>query len=69
LWRHLLERVQQREISLDDLRQLQGWAKSEPDAPDGEWYKDFGSFKLCGAGQYPKTVLKRDMPAYGTEIK
>jgi hypothetical protein len=69
LWQHLLGRVRQREISLDDLRQLQRWAKSEPQAPDGEWYKDFGSFKLCGAGPYPKTVLTRNMKAYGAEIK
>jgi hypothetical protein len=64
-----LERVQEREISLVDLQQLHAWAKSDPQAPDGEWYKDFGSFKLGGTGQYPKTVLTRDMKAYGTEIK
>ncbi len=68
LWQHLLERVRQREISLADLKQLQEWAKSEPQAPDGEWYKDFGSFKLCGSGAYPKTVLTRNMRAHGTEI-
>ena len=48
LWRHLLERVQAREITLGDLGRLQEWVKSEPFAPDGDWYKDFGSFKLCG---------------------
>jgi hypothetical protein len=69
LWHHLLERVQLREISLEDLRCLQTWANSEPQAPDDEWYKDFGSFKLCGAGPYPKTVLTRHMKAFGTEIK
>ena len=69
LWQHLLERVKQREISLNDLQQLQAWAQSNPEAPDGEWYKDFGSFKLCGTGQYPKTVLTRNMKAYGTPIE
>ena len=68
LWEHLLERVQERQISLRDLRALQKWAQSEPDAPDGDWYKDFGSFKLVGSGQYPRTVLTKDMAAFGEEI-
>jgi hypothetical protein len=33
------------------------WRESNPDAPDGLWYKDFGSFKICGDGKYPKTFL------------
>ena len=33
------------------------------------WYKDFGSFKLCGSGPYPKTVLVRGMEPYGEEIE
>jgi hypothetical protein len=61
--------VQEREISLADLQRLQEWVKSEPYAPDGEWYKDFGSFKLCGSGEYPRTVLARDMKAFGERIE
>jgi hypothetical protein len=53
IWQHLLDRVQQRDISLADLSRLQEWVKSEPYAPDGDWYKDFGSFKVCGSGEYP----------------
>ena len=69
IWQHLLDRVQQREISLTDLRRLQVWVKSEPYAPDGDWYKDFGSFKLCGSGEYPRTVLTRNMKPFGNEIE
>jgi catechol 2,3-dioxygenase-like lactoylglutathione lyase family enzyme len=29
------------------------------------WYKDFGSFKICGRGLYPKTFLLRGQPAKG----
>jgi hypothetical protein len=54
---------------MDDLRSLQAWVKSEPWAPDGDWFKDFGSFMLCGSGEYRKTVLARDMKPYGTAIK
>ena len=69
LWQHLLERAQQREVSLADLSRLQAWVKSEPHAPDGDWYKDFGSFKLCGSGEYPRTVLTKGMAAFGKEIE
>ncbi len=68
VWQHILERVDQRRIPLADLRRLQAWVKSEPHAPDGDWYKDFGSFKLCGSGEYPKTVLIEPMKPYGQEI-
>jgi hypothetical protein len=69
IWQHLLERVDQRQVSMDDLRSLQAWVKSEPWAPDGDWFKDFGSFMLCGSGEYRKTVLARGMKPYGTAIK
>jgi len=65
----LLERVQEREISLADLGRLQEWVKSEPYAPDGDWHKDFGSFKLCGSGEYPRTVLTKGMAASGRELE
>jgi len=48
---------------------LQAWVKAEPQAPEGDWYKDFDSFKLCGSGEYPKTVLIKGMKSYGEEIE
>jgi hypothetical protein len=29
---------------------------------------DFGSFVLCGTGEYPKTVLKKGMRAFGKPL-
>jgi hypothetical protein len=69
VWRHILDRVQQRQIPLRDLEILQDWVRSQPDAPDGGWYKDFGSFKLCGPGELPKTVLLKRMKPYGKRIE
>ena len=69
LWQHLLDRVEERQITLGDLRRLQQWVKSEPFAPDGDWYKDFGSFKLCGSNEYPKTILTKGMAAFGKRIE
>jgi len=69
LWQHILERVEERKISLGDLGRLQEWVRSEPVAPEGDWYKDFGSFKLCGSGEYPRTVLNKEMTPFGQEIR
>ncbi len=65
---HLFERLRERKISADDLYQLKVWRESEPEAPDGLWYKNFGSFKICGEGRYPKTFLLRGQPALGQEL-
>jgi hypothetical protein len=55
----LFERLAERNIAIEDLYQLKLWRESNPDAPEGSWYKDFGSFKICGEGKYPKTFLLR----------
>ncbi len=69
VWEHILERVQARQISLQDLRTLQEWVNSFPSAPDGDWYKDFGSFMICGCGKLPKTVLAKGMQPFGSRIE
>ncbi len=61
--------MQESQIALADLSRLQGWVRSEPVAPEGDWYKDFGSFKLYGPGEYPRTVLTKEMKAFGEEIE
>jgi hypothetical protein len=69
LRRHILQRIDQRSIKYADLIRLQEWVASEPEAPEGNWYKDFGSFKLCGTGEFPKTVLAKGMKPFGVEIQ
>ena len=44
-------------VSADDLFELAEWKAQDPDVPDGDWYKDFGTFKLCGSGRFPSTFL------------
>lgn len=65
---HLFDRLRDRQISAEDLYRLKVWRESEPDAPDGEWYKDFGSFKICGEGQFPKTFLLKGQAAKGKAL-
>ena len=62
---HLMQRMGDRRISLADLNKLRIWVESRPDVPEGERYKDFGSFKLCGEGRYPKTFLLSGQSAKG----
>ena len=66
--RHLYDRAAERAITGTDLYTLQQWRQSGPDAPEGQRYKDFGSFKICGEGKYPKTFLLRGQPAKGQNL-
>jgi hypothetical protein len=68
LRQHLIERMKDRSITLLDLNQLRLWIDSNPEVPIGDWFKDFGSFKLCGEGAYPKTFLLPGQSAHGTSL-
>ena len=69
VWEHILARAEERQISRQDLRRLQDWVNAGPWAPEGDWYKDFGSFAICGSGEFPKTVLTKGMTPFGTRIE
>jgi len=68
LRQHLFDRLEQRKITAEDLYKLKLWRESEPEAPDGPWYKDFGSFKICGEGKFPKTFLMKGSPQKASPI-
>jgi hypothetical protein len=65
---HLIDRMRDRSISIADLDRLRVWIESKPDVPEGDWYKDFGSFKICGQGALPKTFLMRGQAARGQAV-
>jgi hypothetical protein len=65
---HLTERMNERAISITDLNQLRIWIESNPEVPEGDWYKDFNSFKICGHGSHPKTFLLASQTAKGTAL-
>ena len=68
LRQHLFDRVVDRQISPEDLYKLKLWREADPEAPDGPWYKDFGSFKICGEGELPKTFLLKGQAAKGKAL-
>ncbi|HXP86399.1 MAG TPA: hypothetical protein VN841_16850 [Bryobacteraceae bacterium] len=65
---HFFERAAERKIAGEDLLRLKRWRQTEPDAPEGRWFKDFGSFKICGEGKFPKTFLLKGQAASGEEL-
>jgi hypothetical protein len=60
--------MRDRNLNLDDLNRLRVWLETKPNVPAGPWYKDFGSFKLCGEGKYPKTFLLAGQIAAGEKL-
>lgn len=54
---HLLDRVQARKIPASQLVLLAKWLDSEPDVPEGQWYKRFAGMTICGEGELIKTFL------------
>ena len=67
-WEHLRDRAKERKVSEADLFELAEWKASDPEVPDGDWYKDFGTFKLCGRGRFPSTFLLPGQAAKGKKL-
>ena len=69
LYQHLLDRVQQRSISAQQLRLLLRWMDTQPEVPLTRWFKRFSEMTVCGEGELIKTFLLPDQAATGEEIK
>ena len=65
---HLIERMRDRANSISGLNQLRLRVETRPEVPDGDWYKDFASFKICGSGSFPKAFLVRGQAAKGEAL-
>jgi hypothetical protein len=57
LFQHLLDRIQRRKIPAAQLELLAAWLDTEPEVPEGEWYKRFTGMTVCGQGALIKTFL------------
>ena len=68
LFRHLVDRVQEREITTDQLELLFEWLETEPEVPDARWFKRFAQLTVCGEGELIKTFLRADQAALGEEL-
>jgi len=61
--------MRDRSIGVADLNRLGLWIDTRPEVPETDWYKDFGSFEICGRGSYPKTVLLRGQAPKGEALR
>ena len=69
LFDHLLERVQQRQISGDQLTLMVDWLDTQPEVPAGKWFKRFPGMIVCGEGELVKTFLTLSQIPVGEEIR
>ena len=66
LLQHLLDRIQQRQIDARQLELLARWLDTEPEVPEGPWYKRFSGMTVCGEGDLVKTFLAPGQSARGS---
>lgn len=57
LLQHLLDRIQQRRIEAGSLEKLADRLDTEPEVPEGRWYKKLPGMTVCGEGDLVKTFL------------
>ena len=68
LMAHLIKRVREREISTSQLGLFARWLDTEPEVPDGRWFKRFPEMIVCGEGRLVKTFLTPGQLPTGIEI-
>jgi hypothetical protein len=69
LFQHLLERIQQRHVEARQLELLARWLDTEPEVPEGPWYKRFPGMTVCGEGDLVKTFLTPTQIPKGTAVR
>jgi len=67
LLNHLLDRIRSREISSDQLGALADWLDTQPEVPNGKWFKRFSGMTVCGEGELVKAFLTADQLPSGKE--
>ena len=69
LLQHLLDRIQQRSISADQLGLLAAWLDTQPEVPDGRWFRRFPGMTVCGEGELVKTFLTVTQVPVGEDLR
>ena len=65
---HLVERANQRQISVRQIGDFLRWLDTNPTVPQGKWFKRFGDFVICGEGELVKTFLLPGQSVIGSEV-
>jgi len=69
LLEHLLNRIQQRRIKPDQIGLLASWLDTEPEVPEGRWFKRFPGMTVCGEADLIKTFLTPDQLPGGVDVE
>ena len=69
LLNHLLDRIAEREISFNQLGLFADWLVTEPEVPEGQWFKRFPEMIVCGEGSLVKTFLRTGQVPIGDEVR
>jgi hypothetical protein len=68
LFYHLCDRIEQRQISRDQLVLMVEWLDSQPIVPTGKCYKKFPKMTVCGEGELIKTFRHVGQLPLGEEV-
>ena len=68
LMAHLVKRVRQREISTRQLGLFSQWLDTDPEVPEGRWFKRWPEIIVCGEGPLVKTFLRSGQIPTGEEV-
>jgi len=68
LMAHLLDRIERRHIAVDQLVLFSNWCSTEPEVPEGQWFKRFPCLIVCGEGELVKTFLVSGQAPHGAEV-
>ena len=68
LFAHLLQRIQERSIDAKALESLAAWIDTNPEVPEGDWFKRFKTMIVCGKGPLVKTFLTPSQAPFGEEV-
>ena len=69
LLRHLFMRTRQRGVSHDQIVLFARWLDTNPEVPEGKWFKKFSGMTVCGEGELIKTFLQPGQLPTGEELK
>jgi hypothetical protein len=68
LLNHLLDRITEGEISFNQLGLFADWLVTEPEVPEGQWFKRFPEMIVYGEGALVKTFLRTGQVPVGEEV-
>ena len=68
LLRHLLDRIRTRVITEEQLGLFNDWVLTDPEIPEGKWFRRFPGLIACGEGKLVKAFLRAGQVATGKEV-